>query len=119
MHIKENNPDLWAYALESDTLIKSLPNYANASYEKRFADVLALVELKHGAIKLPNTETPAGGKTVTPKALDNAVPNSLSDITGTARATETPTLYNANPGQIREMFKGKGSDEIMAAIRNL
>lgn len=120
VHIKDNMPELWAYAVESDELIRGLPNYAGASYEKRFSDVLALVELKHGPIALPETNKtdPNGRKEATKKVIERDVPVSLTDVNGTAKPVTTPTLATANKGQVRQMFKNKTSDEIMAELRN-
>jgi small-conductance mechanosensitive channel len=120
VHIRENMPDLWEYALERDKLISALPEYHNASFEQRFNDVIDLVELKHGVIKLPSTETnQTDSKIASPKKVTkNEVPTSLTDIAGKAIVTERPSLAAATKGQVREMFKDKTSDEIMAAIRN-
>ncbi|CAN7308105.1 hypothetical protein LJR296_001461 [Cupriavidus necator] len=130
-HIRSTDKERYEAAQQFDAVLRANPKWAGKPMAERFARVVELVEMEHGAIEIPGAKPPTAQKT--PEELKQeaiaaakatakgTVPTSLSDFpAGTPVAqSEQEAVAAMSPAQLADKFARMTPDQMDAYLSNL
>ncbi|MDE4918273.1 hypothetical protein ACUXAV_000312 [Cupriavidus metallidurans] len=130
-HIQATDPERFAAAQQFDALLRGQPKWAGKPLAERFARVVELVEMEHGAIEIPGAK-PQTTTQKTPEELKKeaeaaaakakpVVPTSLSDFpAGSPPAnSEQEALESLTPLQLADKMAKMNPAQLEAYLNTL
>lgn len=134
-HIMASDQAAYDLAKQFDNTLKANPAWADKPLSERFAKVIEMVELTHGAITVPGQATPQPAQktaeqlkqeakavaSAAAQAGNTKVPTSLSDFPAGQHAAndEQEAISNMTPLQIAQKFASMTPDKLEAYLQNL
>jgi hypothetical protein len=128
---QNEDPDMFAKAIEFDNILKADSRNAQLSMKQRFEKVVTAMEAVYGPAELPDTYKPKTPQTdmneLTEKAKEvvketgSFKPRTLSDIPGGTppAANESEKLSAMSPSQLAAMMNGMDGDQISSLLAKL